>query len=78
MPHYEVEMDERTAIQHMYVLPYAIDNFKDESKSRVYKIIPVDDRNHFNRWKFVMQTAHIRADTSSNLLDRIQRLMTFL
>ncbi len=77
--HYEVESDNRAAIQHMYVLPYAIDNFGNESKSRVYKIHDqYANKTMMNAWKFVIQTSRIKADTSENLLDRLQKLMIFL
>ena len=46
--HYEVESDGKQTIQHIYAFPYAIDNFANATRSRVY---------HWggSRWKFIAE-----------------------
>jgi hypothetical protein len=50
--HYEVESDGKQTIQHIYAFPYAIDNFSNATRSRVY---------HWkgNRWHFIAEMPYI-------------------
>lgn len=78
--HYEVESDKSNTYQHMYLLPWAIDNFGDSAKSRLYKIEDekLTDGTIINKWKLIMQVSQIHSDTEENLRDRINTLVTFL
>ena len=74
--HYEViEHDGETFSQHMHIIPYGVDNYSNPVKSRIYKIIPT---TRGDVWKFLLEVPHIKADTSENLLSRIQNLLIFL
>lgn len=81
--HYSVEMDEHMSIQHMYIYPYAIDNFGNESKSRVYKYCEktyedFDDPNGnftYYKLKFVLQTSRINPEPYHKLNERLQMLL---
>lgn len=75
--HYEViEHDGQTFSQHMHIIPYGIDNYGDPVKSRLYKIVPSSRGG--DAWRFLLEVSHIKADTSENLLSRIQNLLIFL
>lgn len=74
--HYEVEQDAKTAIQHVYVGPWSIDTFGDSNKSRIYKQTPRGDGTM--RWQMIKEMPLIRACAQDQLLDRINKLMTFL
>lgn len=75
--HYEVEFDNRDCIQHMYVGPWSIDNFANATRSRIYKLSS-GDRDTRIRWRLVKEIPMVRADVEEALLDRINKLMTFL
>lgn len=74
--HYKVRFNSKTEIQHILIYPYSIDSFADTSKSRVYYSSNLEDK--YNRWKLIMEVPLIHADNESKLLDRINKLMTFL
>lgn len=74
--HYEVICDSHNAMQHMYVSPYSIDTDGTTGTSRVYKWVPDDD--NFWGWQLLFSAAQIKADTFEKLLERLQRLVTFL
>ncbi len=74
--HYEVvEHDGQPFSQHMHVIPYGVDNYGDPIKSRIYKITPTI---RGDVWRFLLEVPHIKADTASNLLNRIQNLLIFI
>lgn len=76
--HYEVEFDPRESIQRMYVLPYNVDNFQSDRKTRLYKLFPGTPEKGGDRWQLVMETPQIRPDVADKLLERIKTLMTYL
>lgn len=76
--HYEVEIDHKTSIQHVYAMPFGIDNFGDSMASRIYKMVPASAPGEHDKWQFVTEVPQIRMDTTENLLARIQKLLTFL
>lgn len=54
--HYEVEIDTKESLQHIYVFPYSIDNVASSGRTRVYKWKDA-------RWRFIkeVQRIHILA-----------------
>lgn len=62
--HYEVELDTKQSIQHLYAFPYAVDNFANSGKSRVYLW-------DGNRWQFFMEVAFITAQPQESLLKHL-------
>lgn len=50
--HYEVESDGKQTIQHFYAFPYAVDNYINATRSRIY---------HWkgSRWQFLKEVPHI-------------------
>lgn len=73
--HFEIEFN-KTKIQHIIIYPYSIDTFLDANKSRVYHSTGLKNGEH--KWKLLMEVYLIRAETESKLLDRINKLVTFL
>jgi len=73
--HYEVEFDSKTEIQHIILFPFAIDTFGNSSKSRVYHAHNTEDQQ---KWRLVMEVPVIRAEEESKMLERINKLVTFL
>jgi len=74
--HYEVEIDNKMDVQHMYIGEYSIDNFANANKSRLYRW---SQNNHGEwRWKFVVEVARIRADLEEKLSERIITFLAFL
>lgn len=76
--HYEVEYDKTQSVQRMYILPYSVDNFQNSFKSRIYKLRSSGNAVTGDKWELVVETSRIHADTSEKLLERIQKLVTFL
>lgn len=76
--HYEVEYDKTQSVQRMYVLPYSIDNFQNNFKSRIYKLRVSGNPCAGDKWDLVVETSRIHADTSEKLLERIQKLVVYL
>lgn len=74
--HYKVEINNNTEVQHIIIYPYSIDSFADTAKSRVYH--SAGSQNSPHKWKLVMEVPLIRAEHESKLLDRLNKLMTFL
>ena len=74
--HYECEMSPISKLERIYILPYNIDNFEKDNKSRIYKL--VTSRNGVDNWYFVTETPLIKPDTCDKLLERIQKLLLFL
>lgn len=74
--HYEVEFDSKTEIQHIIVFPFAVDTFGGASKSRVYRSGGVEDGQQ--KWRLVMEVPVIRAEEESKMLERLNKLVTFL
>ena len=64
----------------MYVPPWAIDNFGDSIKSRLYKVDSEYTPNgtHIQKWKLVMEVPQIHEDTEENLRNRIATLVMFI
>lgn len=73
--HFEVEFN-KTEIQHIIIYPYSIDTFLDTAKSRVYYSSGLKNGEH--HWRLLMEVSLIRAESESKLLDRINKLVTFL
>lgn len=65
--HYEVECDQNTIIQHIYVDDWCIDNVDSSIKSRVHK------RVH-NKWMLVAEPYLINADVEVNLRFQLSML----
>ncbi len=65
--HYEVEMDNKTIIQHMYAHPYAVDNYENASRSRIHQW-----KN--NRWSFMHEVPRVTPRRSEELLAHLQRI----
>jgi CRISPR/Cas system-associated protein Cas5 (RAMP superfamily) len=63
--HYEVETDGKETIQHIYAFPYAVDNFVNSIKSRVYTW-------NDTRWKFVKEVPRIVPTNQNVLLAHLQ------
>jgi hypothetical protein len=66
--HYEVEMDSQAIIQHMYVFPYAIDNYDNANRSRVH-------RWKNNRWSFMKEVTRIQPRPAGELLGHLQTIL---
>lgn len=66
--HYEVEMDIKSAIQHMYAFPYAVDNFDNSGRSRVH-------RWKDNKWSFMREVALINPRPAPELLSHLQNIL---
>lgn len=65
--HYEVESDSQMMVQHIYVFPYAVDNFNTSLSSRLYKWSN-------NRWQFIRESYRLVAAPSDLLLKQIEKL----
>lgn len=65
LPHYEVESDGKQTIQHLYAFPYAIDNYANSTRSRVFKWTD-------GKWKLLKEVAHISARPQGELLAYLQ------
>jgi len=74
--HYEVELDGQMDVQHMYAGNYAIDNFANGNKSRIY-FWSQNDQGYY-RWKFVTEVPRINPGPAEKLEGRIKTLMAFL
>jgi hypothetical protein len=79
--HYEVQMDKAESIQHVYVLPWAIDNISSLGRARLYKIYTSEGDElspgiEINKWRFIKELPPIHPD--QNLLERINCLVNFL
>jgi len=74
--HYEVEQDTKTSVQHVYVGPWSIDSFGDSNKSRIYKRTTRPDGSM--RWQMVKEIPLLRTSSQDQMLDRINKLITFL
>lgn len=74
--HYEVEVDGKMDVQHMYVGVYSIDNFTNGSRSRIYHW-SANDKGIF-RWKFVTEVPRIRPAAQNKLEEKIKALLVFL
>lgn len=68
--HYELERDAKETIQHFYAFPYAIDNFNNSTKSRIYLWDGA-------KWKFLREIARIEPGPSEKLLERLQKVISF-
>lgn len=66
--HYEVEMDLKASIQHMYAFPYAVDNFDNSGRSRVH-------RWKNNKWNFMQEVTHIAPRPAAELLSHLQTIL---
>lgn len=66
--HYEVEMDTSNCIQHLYLGDWSIDNFLNNTRSRVYY-------RESNRWHLFKEVNHIRADIEDRLAERLHQIM---
>jgi hypothetical protein len=64
--HYEVEFYMNSAIQHIYINDWAIDNLENIPKSRLYKTIN-------NKWCLVSDNCIINADTEEKILFKINK-----
>lgn len=62
--HYEVETDGKQTIQHLYAYPYAVDNFANAARSRVYQW-------KGTRWSFLKEIPFINAQTHDTLLNHL-------
>lgn len=62
--HYEVESDAKQSIQHIYAFPYAVDNYANSGKSRVYLWDGA-------RWQFLKEVPFITAQPEETLLDHL-------
>jgi hypothetical protein len=62
--HYEVETDGKQTIQHIYAFPYAIDNFANAGKSRVYLWGET-------KWHFLMEVPFVTAQSQDSLLEHL-------
>jgi len=60
--HYEVEADDKQTIQHIYAYPYAVDNFANASRSRIY---------HWKgtRWHFIKEIPFVTARDHNDILN---------
>lgn len=63
--HYEVEVDTKETIQHMYAFPYAVDNFASATRSRVYKWQDA-------KWKLLGEVPRIHAQRHDELMQHLQ------
>jgi hypothetical protein len=63
--HYEVELDHKESIQHLYAFPYAIDNFASKGSSRVYRWLDA-------KWKLITEVPRLEACSQDELLARLQ------
>lgn len=68
--HYELERDAKTSIVHFYAFPYAIDNFNNSTKSRIYLWDGA-------RWKFLREIARVEPGRQELLLGRLQKVISF-
>lgn len=66
--HYEVEIDAKESIQHMYAFPYAVDNFANATRSRVYKW-------QGSRWQLLKEVPLVNPRPHDELL---KHLRTFI
>jgi hypothetical protein len=74
--HYEVELDKQAEIQHIVVMPYAIDTFGNASRSRVYRMVGLEEGQQ--KWRLMMEVPVIRAEAQDKLLERLNKLAIFL
>lgn len=74
--HYEVEVDGKMDVQHMYVGNYSIDNFGNGSRSRIYHWSA--NEKGIYRWKFVTEVPRIQPTEYDKLEEKIKTLMAFL
>ena len=74
--HYEVEMDKKAEIQHIIVMPFAVDTFGDASRSRVYRMVGVEEGQQ--KWRLMMEVPVIRAEAQDKMLERLNKLAIFL
>ena len=77
LSHYQVVLDEYMPIQHIYIYPYAVDNYND--KSKIYKYIESGDGDTlYHELIHVVTTPQIHADTEEKMSSRLQMILTFL
>lgn len=71
--HYEVEFDNKTSIQHIYLGKWSIDNFAHNHRSRIYE----QSMNEYGRfqWKLVKEVVRIQADAEEIMLEHVERHM---
>lgn len=60
--HYEVESDGKQTIQHIYAFPYAVDNFDNATRSRIYLW---DGK----RWQFFKEVSYLKPQPQEIMLD---------
>lgn len=63
--HYEVETDGKITIQHIYAFPYAVDNFANSTRSRIYKW-------RDSRWKFVEEIPQVAPRPQNELIQHLR------
>lgn len=68
--HYEVEYDKKEIIQHMYVLPFSIDNFATNYRSRIYKAGEAG-----KKWGFVKEVPRVVAASEELVRAKLDNLM---
>jgi len=63
----------------MYALPWGVDSFAGEDKSRIYKMVQVNLKFgvQINRWQFVAKIPHLHEDNENKLRARISKIVTF-
>ena len=64
-PHYEVESDGKQTIQHIYAFPYAMDNYANSTRSRLFKWTD-------GKWKLFKEVPYITPKNSEELLTHLQ------
>ncbi len=74
--HYYVEYTGVTEIQRIYIYPYLIDTFLSTNKSRIYYSDGM--KNGQKKWEFIVEVTSIHPDIESKMLERINKLLTFL
>lgn len=76
--HYRVNVGDTREVQHIIIYPYSIDSFlyTDSSRSRVYYSTGLT--NGLINWKLLMEVPLIRAELEYKMLERINKLITFL
>jgi hypothetical protein len=67
-PHYEVESDGKQMIQHLYAFPYAVDNYANNNKSRVFKW-------NDGKWKFVKEVPFITPRPHDEILNYLKSVV---
>jgi hypothetical protein len=68
--HYEVEYDKQDSIQHIYVLPFGIDNSSANYRSRIYKAGEAG-----RKWGFVKEVPRVTATSEDMIRTKLDTLM---